>query len=42
MSWLEAYFLPTQCGRARLGNMVGPKYTLGASTTKETVEKIAA
>ena len=27
----EAYFLCTQAGRVRLGNMVDPKYTLGAS-----------
>ena len=27
----EAYFLLTQAGRVRLGNMVDPKYTLGAS-----------
>jgi hypothetical protein len=26
--------LLTQCGRARLGNMVDPKYTLGASILK--------
>ena len=28
---LEAYMLLTQCGQVRLGNMVDPKYTLGAS-----------
>jgi amidase len=39
---LEAYFLLTQCGRVRLGNMVDPKYTLGASITKETIDKIKA
>jgi amidase len=39
---LDAYFLLTQCGRVRLGNMVDPKYTLGASITKETIEKISA
>lgn len=32
---LEAYFLLTQAGRVRLGNMVDPKYTLGASILKE-------
>jgi acetamidase/formamidase len=36
---LEAYFLLTQCGRVRLGNMVDPKYTLGASITKEIIGK---
>jgi acetamidase/formamidase len=32
---LEAYFLLTQAGRVRLGNMVDPKYTLGASILKK-------
>jgi acetamidase/formamidase len=31
---VEAYFLLTQAGRVRLGNMVDPKYTLGASILK--------
>jgi amidase len=31
---IEAYMLLTQCGRVRLGNMVDPKYTLGASIKK--------
>ena len=31
---LEAYFLLTQAGRVRVGNMVDPKYTLGASIKK--------
>ncbi len=30
----EAYFLCTQAGRVRLGNMVDPKYTVGASMKK--------
>ena len=30
----EAYFLLTQAGRVRLGNMVDPKYSLGASILK--------
>jgi amidase len=30
----EAYFLLTQAGRVRLGNLVDPKYTLGASILK--------
>ena len=30
----EAYFLLTQAGRVQLGNMVDPKYTLGASILK--------
>ena len=34
-SQVEAYFLLTQAGRVRLGNMVDPKYTLGASILKE-------
>jgi amidase len=31
---LEAYFFLTQAGRVRLGNMVDPKYTLGAWVPK--------
>jgi len=31
----EAYFLCTQAGRLRVGNMVDPKYTLGASMLKQ-------
>ena len=31
----EAYFLMTQAGRVRVGNMVDPKYSLGASILKE-------
>ena len=31
---LEAYFLLTQCGKVRLGNMVDPKYSMGASIDK--------
>jgi hypothetical protein len=27
----DAYMLLTMCGKIRLGNMVDPKYTLGAS-----------
>ena len=34
----EAYFLLTQAGRVRLGNMVDPKYTLGASLLKEYLD----
>jgi amidase len=34
---LDAYLLLTQCGRVRLGNMVDPKYTLGASISKTIV-----
>jgi acetamidase/formamidase len=30
----EAYFLCTQAGRVRLGNMVDPKYTIGAAMKK--------
>jgi hypothetical protein len=30
----EAYFLCTQAGKMRVGNMVDPKYTLGASILK--------
>lgn len=30
----EAYFFLTQAGRVRLGNMVDPKYTIGASVLK--------
>jgi amidase len=32
---LDAYFFLTQAGRVRLGNMVDPKYTLGASLLKK-------
>jgi acetamidase/formamidase len=31
----EAYFLCTQAGRLRVGNMVDPKYTIGASMLKK-------
>jgi acetamidase/formamidase len=31
---LDAYMLLTQAGRVRLGNMVDPKYTIGASISK--------
>jgi acetamidase/formamidase len=31
---LDAYMLLTQAGRVRLGNMVDPKYTVGASILK--------
>jgi amidase len=34
---LEAYFLLTQAGRVRVGNMVDPKYTLGASILKSYI-----
>lgn len=34
---LEAYFLLTQAGRVRVGNMVDPKYTLGASILKDYI-----
>jgi len=37
---LEAYLLLTQCGRVRLGNMVDPKYTLGASILKSIVGEV--
>lgn len=32
---IDAYFLLTQAGKVRLGNMVDPKYTLGASISKD-------
>lgn len=35
---LEAYMLLTMCGRVRLGNMVDPKYTIGASIKKSIIE----
>lgn len=31
---IDAYMLLSQCGRVRLGNMVDPKYTIGASIKK--------
>ncbi|MDH0424948.1 acetamidase/formamidase family protein [Stutzerimonas stutzeri] len=34
---MDAYLLLTQAGRVRLGNMVDPKYTLGASILKSIV-----
>ena len=37
---IEAYFLLTQAGRMRVGNMVDPKYTLGASILKEYLPAI--
>ena len=30
----DAYLLLTMCGKVRLGNMVDPKYTVGASIAK--------
>jgi amidase len=33
----DAYLLLTMCGKMRLGNMVDPKYTLGASISKSIV-----
>lgn len=33
----EAYMLLTMCGKVRLGNMVDPKYTVGASIAKKFV-----
>ena len=33
----EAYFLCTQAGKVRVGNMVDPKYTLGASMKKSWI-----
>ena len=35
---IEAYMFLTQAGRVRLGNMVDPKYTLGASILKRYLE----
>ena len=35
----EAYFLATQAGKMRVGNMVDPKYTLGASMLKKYIEQ---
>jgi acetamidase/formamidase len=34
---IDAYMLLTQCGRIRLGNMVDPKYTVGASVLKSII-----
>lgn len=34
----EAYFLATQAGKMRVGNMVDPKYTLGASMLKKYLD----
>ncbi len=31
----EAYMLLTMCGKVRLGNMVDPKYSVGASIAKK-------
>jgi acetamidase/formamidase len=36
---IEAYMLLTQCGRVRLGNMVDPKYTMGASIEKTILDQ---
>ncbi len=35
---IDAYMLLTQCGRVRLGNMVDPKYTVGASVLKSIAQ----
>ena len=35
----EAYFLATQAGKMRVGNMVDPKYTMGASIFKKYIEQ---
>ena len=35
MDELDAYMLITQCAKVRLGNMVDPKYTVGASVAKK-------
>ena len=35
----EAYFLATQAGKMRVGNMVDPKYTVGASMLKTYLEQ---
>ena len=34
---LDAYLFLTQAGRIRLGNMVDPKYTVGASVLKKYI-----
>jgi len=34
----EAYMLLTMCGKVRLGNMVDPKYTIGASIARRYLE----
>ena len=34
----DAYLLLTMCGKVRLGNMVDPKYTLGASIAKRILD----
>jgi len=34
----EAYMLLTMCGKVRVGNMVDPKYSLGASIEKRFVK----
>jgi len=36
---IDAYMLLTQCGRVRLGNMVDPKYTMGASIKKSILDQ---
>ena len=35
----DAYMLLSQVGRVRLGNMVDPNYTLGASISREYLPK---
>jgi len=34
---IDAYMLLTQCGRVRVGNMVDPKYSVGASVLKSII-----
>jgi acetamidase/formamidase len=38
MDELEAYMLLTMCGKVRLGNMVDPKYSVGASIARAYFE----
>ena len=38
----EAYMLLSQCGIVRLGNVVDPKYSVGAGIKKTLLEKLLA
>ncbi len=37
----DAYMMLSQCGKVRLGNVVDPKYTVGAAISKKYLEKKA-
>jgi hypothetical protein len=38
----DAYMMLSQCGRVGLGNLVDPKYTVGAAICARQAEEVAA